>query len=85
MHCLLLYNMETFNATINIEMLAKCKVRISECICLLSKVVSRGLIEMNQTVHHWLLRAVMFSLAAGAPGLSPSIRITGGIRSAELA
>lgn len=40
---------------------------------------------MNQIVHHWLLRAIMFSLAAGAPGLSPSIRITGGIRSAELA
>jgi len=40
---------------------------------------------MNQILHHWLLRAKMFCLAAGAPGLFPSIRIMGGIRSAELA
>lgn len=70
----------------NIEMLSKCKVWISE-LHLFTKqgCFKGGLIEMNQIVHHWLLRAIMFSLAAGAPGLSPSIRITGGIRSAELA
>lgn len=50
-----------------------------------ARLFQGGPIEMNQIVHHWLLRAIMFSLAAGAPGLSPSIRITGGIRSAELA
>lgn len=30
MHCLLLYNVQAFNTAINIEMLSKCKVRISE-------------------------------------------------------
>jgi len=60
--CLLLC-VQPLNATINIDMLSKRKVRISKLrLSVKQGCFKEGVIKMSQILHHWLLRAIMFCL-----------------------